>query len=89
MECIEKDVKARYNILSDMDHLLREVQAEEIWMLKNNIEADIKVKFIESGITQAQLAEKIKTAGPMSIAASKGKTVLGIRTLCRCWRILG
>ena len=30
-------------------------------MLKNNIEVDVKVKCIESGITQAQLAEKIKT----------------------------
>ena len=30
-------------------------------MLKNNIEVDVKVKCIESGITQAQLAENIET----------------------------
>lgn len=30
-------------------------------MLKNNIEVDIKVKCIESGLTQAQLAENIET----------------------------
>lgn len=37
-------------------------------MLKNNIEVDVKVKCkvkcIESGMTQAQLAEKIKTTSP-------------------------
>ena len=31
---------------------------------KNNMEVDVKVKCIESGITQAQLAEKIKTTRP-------------------------
>lgn len=30
-------------------------------MLKNNIEVDVKVKCIESGITQAQLADSIET----------------------------
>jgi plasmid maintenance system antidote protein VapI len=30
-------------------------------MVKNNIEVDIKVKCIEEGITQARLAEKVKT----------------------------
>ena len=30
-------------------------------MLKNNIEVDVKVKCIELGITQAQLAENINT----------------------------
>ncbi len=30
-------------------------------MLKNNIEVDIKVKCIEAGLTQAQLAENIET----------------------------
>ena len=31
-------------------------------MLKNNIEIDVKVKCMEEGITQAQLAEKIGTS---------------------------
>ena len=30
-------------------------------MLKNNIELDVKVKCIEAGITQAQLANNIET----------------------------
>ncbi len=30
-------------------------------MIKNNIEVDVKVKCIEKGITQAQLAEEIGT----------------------------
>ncbi len=30
-------------------------------MIKNNIEVDVKVKCIENGMTQAQLAEKIET----------------------------
>lgn len=33
-------------------------------MIKNNIEIDVKVKCIENGITQAQLAEKIETTSP-------------------------
>ena len=32
-------------------------------MIKNNIEVDVKVKCIENGMTQVQLAEKIKTTG--------------------------
>ena len=33
-------------------------------MIKNNIEVDVKVKCIENGITQAQLAEKSDTSSP-------------------------
>lgn len=33
-------------------------------MIKNNIEVNVKVKCIENGITQAQLAEKIETTSP-------------------------
>ena len=32
-------------------------------MIKNNIEVDVKVKCIENGTTQAQLAEIIGTTG--------------------------
>lgn len=32
-------------------------------MLKNNIEVDVKVKCIESKLTQAQLAKKVGTTG--------------------------
>lgn len=33
-------------------------------MIKNNIKLDVKVKCIENGITQAQVAEKVGTSGP-------------------------
>lgn len=33
-------------------------------MLKNNLEIDAKVKCLEEGVTQAQLAEKIGTSVP-------------------------
>ena len=33
-------------------------------MIKNNIEVDVKVKCIENGITQAQLAEMVGTSAP-------------------------
>ena len=32
-------------------------------MVKNNIEVDVKVKWIEDGVTQVQLAETIGTTG--------------------------
>ena len=33
-------------------------------MLKNNIEIDVKVKCLEEGITQAQLAKMVGTSAP-------------------------
>ena len=33
-------------------------------MLKNNLEIDAKVKCLEEGVTQAQLADKIGTSAP-------------------------
>ncbi len=33
-------------------------------MIKNNLEIDIKVKCLEEGITQAQLADKVGTSAP-------------------------
>lgn len=33
-------------------------------MIKNNIELDVKLKCIENGITQAQVAEKVGTSSP-------------------------
>lgn len=64
LECIEKAKEAWYNKLSDLCNLAKVMQTEEICMIKNNIEVDVKVKCIESGMTQAQLAEKIKTTSP-------------------------
>lgn len=33
-------------------------------MVKNNIEIDVKVKCLEEGVTQAQLAEMVGTSAP-------------------------
>ncbi|HJC92277.1 MAG TPA: helix-turn-helix transcriptional regulator [Candidatus Mediterraneibacter excrementigallinarum] len=33
-------------------------------MVKNNIEIDVKVKCLEEGVTQAQLAELVGTSAP-------------------------
>ena len=33
-------------------------------MIKNNIEIDVKVKCMEKGVTQAQLAEQVGTSAP-------------------------
>lgn len=33
-------------------------------VVKNNLEIDVKVKCMEEGITQAQLAEKVGTSAP-------------------------
>ena len=45
-------------------------------MLKNNIEVDVKVKCIENGITQAQLAEKSDTSSPYVNRIIKNKTFI-------------
>ena len=37
-------------------------------MLKNNIEVDVKVKGIETGLTQAKMAEQVGTTPPTLIA---------------------
>ena len=34
------------------------------FVIKNNLEIDIKVKCLEEGITQAQLADKVSTSAP-------------------------
>ena len=39
----------------------REISCRGGWMIRNNIEVDVKVKCIEKNITQAQLAEDIQT----------------------------
>ena len=45
-------------------------------MVKNNIEVDVKVKCIEKGITQAQLAEKVGTTGSYVNRIIKGGDVV-------------
>lgn len=45
-------------------------------MIKNNVEIDVKVKCMEEGITQAQLAEEVGTTAPMLIELLKIQKVL-------------
>ena len=45
-------------------------------MVKNNIEVDVKVKCIEHGITQAQLAEKVGTTSSYVNRIIKGGDVV-------------
>ena len=45
-------------------------------MVKNNIEVDVKVKCIEKGITQAQLAEKVGTTSSYVNRIIKGGNVV-------------
>lgn len=46
-----------------MLELTRVTNRSDECMIKNNIEVDVKVKCIEEGKTQAQLAEEIETTG--------------------------
>lgn len=39
-------------------------ESEVSFMIKNNLEIDAKVKCLEEGLTQAQLAEKVGTSAP-------------------------
>ena len=45
-------------------------------MVRNNIEVDVKVKCIEKGITQAQLAEKVGTTSSYVNRIIKGGDVV-------------
>ena len=55
-------------------------------MVKNNIEVDVKVKCIEAGKTQAQLAEAIGTTGQYVNRIIKKQDGVSIRLMCRCWK---
>ena len=46
-----------------MLELTRVANGSGKYMIKNNIEVDVKVKCIETGFTQAQLADVIGTTG--------------------------
>ena len=58
-------------------------------MLKNNIEVDVKVKCIESGITQAQLAENIETTSSYVNHVIKKKDGVLNKTFVRIMEELG
>ena len=56
------DLAVQYIILFVLE-LTRATFSSGEYMIKNNIEVDVKVKCIENGTTQAQLAETIGTTG--------------------------
>lgn len=58
-------------------------------MLKNNIEVDVKVKCIESGITQVQLADSIETTSSYVNRVIKKKDGIINKTFVRIMEELG
>ncbi|MEE1056656.1 MAG: helix-turn-helix transcriptional regulator [Acutalibacteraceae bacterium] len=58
-------------------------------MIKNNIEVDVKVKCIENGVTQAQLAEEIETTGQYVNRIIKKKDGIVNKTFVQMLEALG
>lgn len=58
-------------------------------MLKNNIEVDIKVKCIEAGMTQAQVAEKVGTTSSYVNRIVKKKEGVVNKTFIQMMEALG
>lgn len=58
-------------------------------MLKNNIELDVKIKCLEAGITQDQLATKIGTTGQYVNRVIKKKDGFLNKTLLQMLEALG
>lgn len=58
-------------------------------MIKNNLEIDIKVKCMEDGITQAQLAEKIGITAPYVNRIIKNSASVVNKTFIRMLEQLG
>ena len=58
-------------------------------MIKNNIEVDVKVKCIESGITQVQLADSIETTSSYVNRVIKKKDGIINKTFVRMMEELG
>ena len=58
-------------------------------MFKNNIEVDVKVKCIEAGITQAELAEKINSTSSYVNRIVKKKDGIVNKTFVQMLEALG
>lgn len=58
-------------------------------MIKNNIEVDVKVKCIETGMTQAQLGETIGTTGQYVNRIIKKKDGIVNKTFVQMMEALG
>ena len=59
------------------------------YTIRNNIEVDVKVKCIENGMTQAQLAEKIETTGQYVNRIIKKKDGVVNKTFVQMLEALG
>ena len=58
-------------------------------MLKNNVELDLKTKFIEDGLTQTEIAEKIGVSLPYVNRIIKGREQIVNKTFVRMMDELG
>lgn len=58
-------------------------------MVKNNIELDVKVKCLEQGMTQEQIAEKVGTTGQYVNRVIKKKDGFVNNTLVQIMEVLG
>ena len=58
-------------------------------MVQNNVEVDVKVKCIEAGLTQAQVAEKVGTSSPYVNRIIKKKDGVINKTFVQMMEVLG
>ena len=58
-------------------------------MLKNNIELDLKTRFIEKGVTQTGVAEKLEVSLPYVNRIIKGREQIVNKTFLRILDELG
>ena len=58
-------------------------------MVQNNVEVDVKVKCIEEGLTQAQVAEKVGTSSPYVNRIIKKKDGVVNKTFVQMMEALG
>lgn len=68
---------------------MKQITNEERGMVKNNIEVDVKVKCIENGTTQAQLAEDIGTTRSYVNRIIKGENGVVNKTFVQMMEGLG
>ena len=68
---------------------MKQITSEERGMVKNNIEVDVKVKCIENGTTQAQLAEDIGTTRSYVNRIIKGENGVVNKTFVQMMEGLG
>ena len=58
-------------------------------MLRNNVELDLKTRFIEDGITQTEIAEKVGVSLPYVNRITKGREQIVNKTFVKMMDELG